>query len=861
MTFSRAVPPHAVERPELGSRLDAGVGAPLTLVVASAGSGKTVLLAQWAASIEGGRVAWLDMSPSDDDAVMFARRLVAELASVDPALGELDAPLGNAGAGLGDPMLEALAAAFADLVRPIIVIFDDLHRVTNSEIVTDLWRLVDMLPAKVHFVFSSRSDLKLGWSRHRLQHGIVELRQSELAFDTATTARVLERICRVPVDAATAAAVVARTEGWAAGVQLTGLSLRFRTRADEVVAALADSDRLAIDYLSEEVLDGLAPDRTRALLQLSVLDELSPGLVEAVADLSDGGAFLKALERESLFVVSVPGTLDRYRFHPLFRDLLRYRLRENDAAAEARLLVKAGQWQLGRGEVGAAIESFLAAREWSQAMDHIVARGRDVYERGDTATVARWLSLVPSGIRSERAEANVLYGILEGMSGQAALGEEILRGTIDAPGTERGVALVARAFLSACVQFRPHPEIYLAEGRRFLEEAESSSGVAIPDLLRLTSLPLLEAVAKVSIGRAQFLLGDLAGSERTLRDALELDGSHYGAYRVHLLGSLALSRGWSGRLRSAAALSDEGLELARDLSLLTHPSSADAYLARALVAIQRGEPESGAVALHEGYVRAAANRRTQLMWIAHAQSRLVDPQNIDAAAIAPPGAPPPIVEDVLAAITRRMAREAGHPTRGGRGTRWAATVFEDIAGLLAEGDLQAARTRLDAVTLPDGSAPATVVEVNLLRAWLESRQGRPTSVREHLQLAVDTAAAEHLIHPFIRAGTAVSDLIDALPGAPRGFRLQVLTLSRASRRGARDGLAEPLTPRELDLLAYLPSRMTNAELAALCFVSVNTVKTHMAHIYRKLDATGRDAAIVRARELGLLETPDVAHVG
>jgi ATP/maltotriose-dependent transcriptional regulator MalT len=208
MPVSRVVPPHAVDRPELLARLDAGLDAPLTLVVAPAGSGKTVLLTQWVGTLGGARVAWLDVSAPDSDAVHFARRLLAELAELDPILSDLGAPLGTAGGGLGEGLLEALAAALAEVPDKVVVIFDDLHRVSNSEVVTDLWRLVDLLPPNAHFVFSSRVDLKLGWSRHRLQHGLVELRQAQLAFDTESAGRVLERILHRPVDPAAAATIV-----------------------------------------------------------------------------------------------------------------------------------------------------------------------------------------------------------------------------------------------------------------------------------------------------------------------------------------------------------------------------------------------------------------------------------------------------------------------------------------------------------------------------------------------------------------------------------------------------------------------------------------------------------------------------
>ena len=118
------------------------------------------------------------------------------------------------------------------------------------------------------------------------------------------------------------------------------------------------------------------------------------------------------------------------------------------------------------------------------------------------------------------------------------------------------------------------------------------------------------------------------------------------------------------------------------------------------------------------------------------------------------------------------------------------------------------------------------------------------------------------MQPFLSAGISMSkELLSTLPGQPTGFRRTVLDHFAPTPRPDAEQLVEPLTARELELLAYLPSRLTNSELAARCFVSVNTVKTHMAHIYRKLDASGRDAAIARARELGLLDSADIARVG
>ncbi|GAA1922868.1 LuxR family transcriptional regulator [Microbacterium aoyamense] len=837
--------------------------APLTLLVAPAGSGKSVLLTQWAAALDGVLVGWLDLSGADDDAVYFARRLIDELQGISEGFAELAHAPRAASTGLGDALIEALAASFADALEEVVVIFDDLHRLSNREIVTDLWRLVDRLPGNAHFVFSSRIDLSLGFSRHRLEYAPVELRQSDLAFNGAEAAALLSRITRRSIDDETAAAVVEHTEGWAAGIQLSGLGLRFRTDARQFMDALVDSDRLVIDYLSEEVLDAQSPERLQALLDLSVLDELTPGVVEAVAGMGDGAAFLGELERESLFVIPVAGKPGRFRFHHLFRDLLRYRLRATDIDAEASLLRTVAEWHTSHGDLAIAIEALLAGSHWSGAMDLILTRGREVYERGETATVARWLAEIPSEERRPREDAELLYAVLEGMSGRPVIAETAARELLADPAVTSGMQVVGNAYLSGLVQFLPHPRVYIEDGTRALELlATTDDHVALPNLLNLTQPATLEIFAKISVARGHLLLGDSGTARALMREALEGDRSAYAPYRIHALGSLALAEAWDGYLRRATDLADEALEMSRQLDLLTHAAPADAYLARSLVAIKRGEPEAGAFALHEGYVRAASNARAQLMWIAHAEARLVDPDGTELTAHSPATPPPPLVADALEAIARRQQRESGRPAKPTNTRTWSRVAYEDVASMLASGDPGAARTRLASFAFPDPMPPSVYVDVQLLGAWIADLERRLPESREHLRRALDAAQPEELVQPFRRAGSRVLQLIRELPGAPDGFRRVILERTGiASQRPPMETLIEPLTARELELLAYLPSRLTNAELAARCFVSLNTVKTHMAHIYRKLGANGRDAAIARARELGLIEEPDVARMG
>ncbi|MEV8273458.1 LuxR C-terminal-related transcriptional regulator [Microbacterium sp. NPDC077184] len=852
MPDSHPAPPHAVDRPALRRRLDVGVRSPLTLLVAPAGAGKTVLLAQWVKSRPDLTVAWFHFTAADADPAHFAERLVAGLEARHPAFADLDAPPGEARGGLGAALVDSLVVALSEHDGEIVLVFDDFHLLPRREIADDLWRLAARLPPHAHMIVSSRVDPGQRWSAHRLAHALVEIRQGDLAFDDDETSRVLGALAGGGVSDAVSRAIRERTEGWAAGVQLAGLSLRFRSDAVALADAFRDSDRLVVDYLSEEVLDALPGERRRALLCLSVADELTGPLAQALCDVEDGEALLQSLVRESLFIVPVAETVGAYRFHHLIRDVLRYRLRAEDPGAEAVLLTIAADWFVGVGDAASAIEMLLRARAWDRALALILGRGRDVYERGQTATVARWLSTVPSDVRRRHAHAEALYAVNLGMSGSAAEGEALARGLL-LDGVEPGVELVLRTFLAGAVQFRPHPEGHLAEARWVLTALDADPDIETPSLMGLGHPTLLRTLALLSGGRALFFLGRISDARGWLQRATTSPGGRYPPYRIHALGSLALLEAIAGHLRVAGELAAEALGLAADTDLLAHPAPADAFLARAVVAVQRGEPDRGALAWEEAMRRAEANRRDSLAWVGYAVGRLIDLTSVGER-VEPEGIPVPMARAIIDVVRYRLAREAGDPSPAVPPQRtWSSLAFEEIASLLARGHGAAAAARLDELAIDVATAdPTTIVEYALCSAWAAALGGRMPLAQAHLRAALAVGEREGLTHGFLRAGDEVLALVAALPGEPGGFRRQILERARRRVPSADDALVEPLTSREQELLAYLPTRLTNVELAQRCYVSVNTIKTHVSHIYRKLGVQGRSAAVARAVELGLL---------
>lgn len=861
-----ATPAHAVDRPSLLHRLDQSLLRPLILLVAPAGAGKSVLLHQWASTHPELRFVWLPLDVIDDDPVRFSQRLLQGLAEVNPEVSELTPLVSMNGGGLGTPLLEALQLQLTDFPE-VVIVLDDLHHLSNAVLVADLGRLVDLLPPHVHLVFSTRMDPPVALTHHRIRRDLTEFRQDDLALDETESAQLLERIVGRTLRDDSVSVLLNRTEGWAVGLQLAGVTLRLHPDAEAFVTQFSGDDRLIADYLSEEVLEAQTDQRRELMLRISVLDEMCADLVSHLTGQVNAQLVLEQLERESLFLVALDTRREWFRFHHLFRDLLRFRLRAEDPPAEALLLRQAADWHFAHGWSDAGVEYLLRAKDWTGALEVILTGGSEVFERGEMATVIRWIRRIPDSARAGRRDVSLLLGALLMTAGQAAEAEDILRRVTIDPDASQGERVCAQCFLASLVQWRPRPEFSISAGTRALEMLSDLGDAPLPDVMGVSDRPSLETMVLASLGRSYFLAGDIGAAREGLERALVADGAAYSTWKIHGLGSLALLEAWSGRTNRAETLADEALAVARDVGMLSHPAVADAYLAVTLTARERGEPHRAALSLREGALRAEANRRSQLSWIGHLESALLEASEgkVDQAAatilsinkeMATP--PPPIVADRLLALQGRLLRVAGSAEQSLRLTTEAAShsphlVVERTAAALALGQLDRARKFLEELpSLPPSTEPMLVVQRLLLLAWLAACEDSSDDVRALLAEAMAVGERHSLVDVFVRAGPRVVELISESVDHS-GFREVVLQRARQARSPALAAeLVDPLTDRELEVLSYLPSRLTNAELAERCFVSVNTIKTHMAHIYQKLAVPNRSEAIARARELGLL---------
>lgn len=801
MTSSeRPGPDHLVERTLLCAELDKAFQCRLTLIIAQAGAGKSTLLRQWTAMHPECTFLPLGIEAADDDPARFVRRLVEALATVDPAITNVMPLISDSEGGLGQPAIAALAAALGRMPE-IVIVVDDAQQLSNIELIDDLGELLWQAPRNIHVVMASRVDPPIALSQYRLNDELLELRNTELALTADEAAQLLERTTGHRLSTPNVRELHARTEGWAAGLQLAGLHLRQVPDPDAFVAAFGGSDRLVADYLVEEVLEALPFDQREILLRMSVLENMCAGLVHAVTGRDDAQSILEQLHGESIFLVELDSRREWFRFHHLFRDLLRSQLRARGSMEERSILSVAADWQLAKGRAKEAIEYLLRGRFWERALEAMLSNAFDVLVNGDMPTVVGWLLRVPESTRSHYLDADLLMGtlVLEDGGGLGmVLGQ-------DGPAGDQLGAREKRSsdagFLAAQILLATRPELTAAAACRQIREFPSTDKpriAAAGDELGASQNPTGLLDALVAGGRAFLLAGQMDQARELLVQGLgeAAAGSHE---RVGVLSTLSLLEAWCGKVKRAESLICEALLSAREAGLLDDRSVIDAYLAAVMTSLRRGDTDMPAEA---------------------------EPLRMPASSF-------PLDQEEAESLSTML--------------------FERAVSSLTLGDPERARGIVgswpELVLDPD---PLAVVQCHILLSWVATCDNEPDKARRHLGDAVKMAEIHGLVGVFVRAGPVILRRLQDISGPQAAFRDIILAHAQQSIDPRQQALPDPLTDRELEILSYLPTRFTNVELADRCFVSVNTIKTHMVHIYRKLDATNRDAAIGRARVLGLL---------
>ncbi|MGW8379741.1 LuxR C-terminal-related transcriptional regulator [Streptomyces sp. ODS28] len=804
------LPEWLIPRPRLVARLSRGVLGPLTVVVGPAGAGKTALVTEWAhTAVPPGPVAWVACDGGAEPPGVLWPRVAAQLGAAG-----VDLPFSGAGSGVseagpgggpgGGPLSAALVAdGLALRAEPVVLVLEDFEPEPGSATAEEVSLLLRHASPAVRLLVISRRDPPLHLHRRRLAGELAELRTVDLAFTEKETTALLAQH-GVTLAAPAVRRLAQRTEGWAAGLRLAAMSLAGHRDPAEFVRRFAGDEEAVVSYLSEEVLDAQPPELRHQLLVISVLERVNAELAAAVAGQESQGLFA-ALVRQNSFLH--PLGHGWYRCHRMFRDVLLLRLRHEAPGQIARLHRRAAAWLAAHGLLPEALSHALAA--------------------GDPRYAARLAVSGPA------------VGTLLGLTGERLpqeLARELTRALAQGPTTDSAAEGLAQDTTAAPHPVRPEPEPALVAAALALGEGDAER----------CDRALREADA--AFAALEALAEDGAEGEGVRGDEPSREGPGVAARLTRAVIRTEAER--SRRPEEALAAAAE----AEELGALLRPGPREAHpelgalvlCVRGDAELRRGRPK-GAERAYLAALKALGPagggplRRDCLVGLALLEAlrgRMRSAADLAARAQSPAMPPPSPADRSRAALHAVCAWSA---LARGDAVRARPEIDRGEAALRALPDPPVAAllvTAGETVALCERGAPPTVEAVRGLCAAATGVW--PAAPAQALERAVHLACAAVATaerQPRTGAGAA------STPAPGRSVE---------GHEGRGAGRAGTLSGRERDVLAYLARTMTTEEIAAELYLSVNTVKTHLKSVYRKLEVTRRSAAVRRARELELL---------
>lgn len=860
-----------VRRPRLVAALTEAPELPLVLVSGPAGTGKTALVAEWVRETqEIGTTGWVTFEDGDDDFWGHLLECLRRLGLDTSALGE-DPPADTV---LGIRRLQALAAALAEQPGRLTVVVDGYELVS-----LDLAREVDFLLrhtfGHLRLVFVGRVDPVLPLYRYRLSDSLAEVRAADLAFTDEEAAALLD-VLGVPLSKDSLRDLNARVKGWVAGLRFAARALAGRSDPDASVALVVSQAGDINEYLVGEVLDAQSPETRKFMLDTSVPDVLLPGLVEELAG-SRGPRMLEELARVHAFIETVPDQPTAYRYYPFFRDLLRAQLAYESAERLELLHRRVAEWFRREGLTDLAIHHLAEVAAWEDlaalVVDDLMV-GRLLLE-GSSGFLAETGRRLPAAVDSALAcVVRAATALVDG--DRETCRDELVRARrADTAGPAADVPLrlsilVLDAVRAALADPAETAAAAADEARRALGGGSAHE--------RSAPESELYALVQLSTGIAMLRRGDLRRARKALTIAVGLDASRrFPSFRADCLGYLALLDAHEGYLSRASRTAAESSATASAAGIPLTSCSPAAQVALARVALEQYELKEA----RELVTSAAASRGLQgdplcrgllqavIAGLERAGGHLQPALTRLSTAAAAAAGTDPWLAGCLRVEAARLSVASGRAELALRDLEAVAEQVEPqvaavAAAACAEQGEDAAAGDFLAETRKGQPRLPTQVTGLLAEVVQESRRRQAGRARVLLDQSLRLAEPEGLRRPFREAGPAVQRLLAAdgrllqehpwlnHSGPPSGEpRL-------SSYRGAAAGgperdpqVVESLTAKELEVLGHLEELLTTEEIAEKMFVSVNTVRTHVRSILRKLGVSRRNAAVRKARELGL----------
>ena len=854
-----------ISRPALFERLSRA--ARVTELSAPAGSGKTHLLRSWIDETGLAQsAAWVSVEREERDPQRFWLSLFDALRHTEASgsvLREMCA--------VPDLDLWGLVEDLALLEHPVWLVIDDLHELRSDDALRQLECFLLRAPDRLRIVLSTRDEPRLGLHRLRLEGALTEIRSVDLPF-TEDEAHELLAAAGVELSESALRALLERTEGWAAGLRLAALSLAGHPDPERFAVEFSGSERTVADYLSAEVLDRQPTEVRRLLLRTSVLERVNGPLAQRLTGDPGAERILHELEASGAFVVALDARRSWFRYHRLLAELLQRELRRSEPDAPAGLHGAAAEWLAEHGSPVEAVGHARAAADW-ELMARIVSDHWFGLELGGQAAPAEEvLAAVPPAAIADDAELAALTAA-----------DQLRRGARHE--AERYCSLASHALPSVAPERRRRVQPLLVRLRLLVARTGGEFSAAIEQAQRLLGIPESDdalcldperrALTLITLGSAELRAGEIEDAERHLDEGILLARSINRPY-LEIFGV-----SWSAQLAGLRSTSlavqraTQAIELARQHGWSEEPIVAPASAALATAMVWQGRlAEARSVLEHAGWAVRSVGPGAGMVQYARGLLELACGRHQDAvdafgsAKLLDACLVTPLASRIGGFLLQTLV------TIGELGPAEQALADFDkpepgaVGARIAKAALRLAQDEPDAATaalapLLDGCGPVTLtplwgVQACLLDALAHDALGDAGGAERALERALDLAEPDGLLLPFLLhpAATELLESHSRYRTTHASLIADALALLGGSRPAARvtepQPLPEPLSESETRVLRFLPTNLSKREIAGELCVSVHTVKTHIHHLYTKLDVHCRREAVTRARTLGLL---------
>jgi LuxR family maltose regulon positive regulatory protein len=851
-----SLPATLITRPELHGRLAAGAGQRLTVVVGSAGAGKTVLLADWAAARPPGVTSWLSCDRADADPVRFWGGFIEAPRGIDAGFGADAADLLAMDRRMSADVTASVANDAARLPPGSAIIVDDFHDAAAAA--RDMTDLVERWPAEtVQLVLASRSDPPLRQHRLRMSGELCEIRDRDLYLSLAESHNLLAKF-GVAIADSDLALLHQRSEGWPAALQMAALSLRGTMDPAQIARVLEVRGRTIAEYFISEVLDQQPPEVAQFMLDTSILGVLTVDACAAVTGRQDAAALLRGIDTAHLFLVALDDERTSFRYHHLVRQVLRAELRARDRAREQALQLRAAEWFEATADTRRAARHFLAARQTNRALGLLQDRVVPDFLHDAAVPAPLDLSMIDPALLAEAPDQLLALAADLLLWGDAARGGKYLDLLEQAGKIPAGSALAARFVVMRAFHYGVTGQLDKA-----VDAAVTARAIAERTRLAdewIAALPLI-------LIRVYNCLEDFPAVAREAATALAAPLIAEPVKLVMVPGGRALAWFESGHLAEAANAARAADADARRLGFGQHYFAVDHLRVLSGLALERRDLDT-AEHLAERVLSITEQRRPLFEFLAlldrariwaargHVRDALA---TVEAARRVLPGASPALLAraDEEEALLRLALGDLRSPAELAARLPAARRGLLLARNALAAGDHHAAQEHLRAAA-PDDLTPRRVLVRQIMLAAAAIERGDPAAA-SILGEVLHAARNQGFLNTVITVAPQVTSYLveHAAQLRPDPFVEKLIAAAveelAVEALAGRPGhpLAEPLTAAEQRILTLLPSS-TYLQIADTLYISHNTVKTHLRSIYHKLGASSRSQALQRAVDLRLL---------